>query len=353
MTKNFNKLNKNKNLTLLTTLFILFSSMSLVAAETDSQETKSAKPLDTVTLPFPSELRISGNEGWVQLAYIVDKEGNVKDPIIEASVGGMPFEKTAIEALQSLKYSPAIFKGSKVEEAVSGEVVEFLLEQTFEGVDQGFSNTYTNLLDATRTGDKAAADAAFAKLEASQDLTVHEISMLEVMRAYRAAESGDQVKQLQHLRKASVRDGMHLSKEMLSTVLQTRFALAAKQSLFHEAFYAYNLLEQIDPENDKLTTLAMAMVPMQKAIETGNLIKVDATIGDLGYWTYTPMRRVFAFAAAEEGVKEFEPRCARKNQRFTVTTTSEWKIPDSWGACTVVIYGTPGAKFSLYEHADI
>ena len=95
------------------------------AAAGSVAESIMAKPLEPVTLQFPSELRISGNEGWVQLSYIVDKEGNVKDPIVEASIGGPAFDKTAKEALNSLKYTPATFKGTKVEQAVSGEVVEF------------------------------------------------------------------------------------------------------------------------------------------------------------------------------------------------------------------------------------
>lgn len=323
------------------------------AAAGSVAESIMAKPLEPVTLQFPSELRISGNEGWVQLSYIVDKEGNVKDPIVEASIGGPAFDKTAKEALNSLKYTPATFKGTKVEQAVSGEVVEFLLDQTFEGVDTGYSTAYAEIIVLYQSNDTAGGDDALEKLSKSQDLTIQELSMMELLRSYSAGQRNLPLQQLQHLRNATVRDGMYLPKEMLVTALQTRFALASKYSLFQEAFASYTFLEQIDPLNEKLTTLAMAVVPMQKAIEAGQIIIVEGTIGEHGHWNYIPMRRIFAFHSAEEGVTEIEPRCDNKNQRFTVNTQNEWKIPDSWGECSIVVYGTPGAKFELMEYANL
>lgn len=343
-----------KALGLITASVFLSTSLYAQAASdpVPPAESKAAIPLEEVVVPFPPELRINGNEGWVQLSYIIDKEGNVTDPIIEASIGGPAFEKTAKEALSNLKYSPAVYKGSPVTQAVSGEVVEFLLDQTFEGVDQGFSNAYTELITLYQQGNYAEADAGLAKLSLGQDLTIQELGMLEILYAHSAAQRGESLKQLQHLRNASVRGGMYLPKDMLVSVLQSRFVLAAKYSLFQEAFASYALLEQIDPLNDKLTSLAMMVAPMQKAIESGQLIQVTGVIGSHGHWTYMPMRSIFAFHTADEGVKEIEPRCERKSQHFPVNTENEWKIPKTWGDCSIVVYGTPGAKFELLEYND-
>ena len=338
---------------------LTFLSTSLFAeeaqVETTAVETKAAEPLDSVTLPFPSELRINGNEGWVELSYIVDKEGKVKDPIILASVGGPAFEKTAKEALNNLKYTPAVYKGTTVEQSVGSEVVEFLLDQTFEGIDQGFSNAYNEMIFLYKNNNTEEGDAALDKLAKSQDLTLEELSMLELARGHSAAQRGKPMEQLQHIRNASVNTGKYLAtnKEMLMVALQTRFALAVKNSFFNEAFATYNLIEAIDPLYENLTALALVYAPMKNAVDIGQLISVKGEIGQHGHFAYTPIRRVFAFASAEEGVTEFEPRCANKNQRFPVNTQNEWKIPESWGECSVVIYGTPGAKFELYEHASL
>ena len=237
---------------------LTFLNTSLFAeeapVETTAVETKAAEPLDSVTLPFPSELRINGNEGWVELSYIVDKEGKVKDPIILASVGGPAFEKTAKEAISHLKYIPAVYKGTTVEQSVSGEVVEFLLEQTFEGIDQGFIDAFNEIIYLFKNNQTTEGDAELDRLSKSQDLTLEEISMLEIARGLSAEQSGKPLQQLHHIRNASINNGKYLSinKAMLMASLQTRFALAARNSFFNEAFSTYNLIESIDPLYENL-----------------------------------------------------------------------------------------------------
>ena len=325
------------------------------AAEIDAQETdvtRKAEALSQVIVDFPAELRIFGQESWVQVGFIIDKEGNVKSPIIEGSVGGVKFEETAIKALENLKFKPALYKGSPVEESISGMFIPFLLDQTFEGVDTSFITAFNEMIALFSSKQLNEADEALATLSKVQDLTLTEVSMLEVARGYSAIQKNDPYNQIEHLRNASVNFGAYLPIELLESVLQTRIALAAKMSLFDEAQQSFALLEHADPSNEKLTRLAMMIAPIQKALELGQIVQVHGTISERGYWTYQPVRRNFSFATLDAGIKELEPRCEIKNQRFAANTENEWKIPNSWGACSVVIYGEPGAKFSLYEYSD-
>lgn len=322
------------------------------ASVTETDVTRKAEAISQIVADFPAELRILGQEAWVQVGFIIDKSGSVKEPIIEGSVGGIKFEESAIKALENLKFKPALYKGTTVEESVTGFFIPFLLDQTFEGVDTAFATAFNSLLDLFNAEQYTEADAALEALSKSQDLTLMEVSMLEVARGYSVIQKNDPFKQIEHLRNASVNFGAYLPIEMLDRVLQTRIALAAKMSLFDEAQQSFALLEHADPANDKLTRLAMMIAPIQKALALGQIVQVHGTIPERGYWVYQPVRKNFSFATADAGVKEFEPRCEIKNQRFAVNTESEWKIPKSWGACNVVIYGEPGAKFSLYEYSD-
>ena len=351
----------NKITIVLLSILISFSSATLNAQEqnadletqaSSNKITSKAEALSKVVVEYPPELRIFGQEGWVQVGFVIDKEGKVKDPIIEGSVGGSVFEETALKALEHLKYKPALYKGKPVEESVTGLFIPFLLEQTFEGVDTTFAASFNAMLDLYNANQITEADAELANLSKSQDLTLFEVSMLEVARGYSANQNKDPYKQMEHLRNASVNSGAYLPIEMLDRVLQTRIALAAKMSLFDEAQRSFELLEKADPANEKLTRLAMMIAPIQNAISLGQIVLVNGTISERGYWHYQPVRRNFSFATADAGVKEFEPRCEIKNQRFEVNTQSEWKIPKSWGACNVVVYGEPGSKFSIYEYAD-
>jgi len=256
------------------------------------------------------------------------------------------FEDTALAALKYLKYKPAMYKGKPVEESVSGVFIPFLLDQTFEGVDTGFAEKFN-------PNDLTSADAQLAELAKSQDLTLTEVGMLEVARGYSAAQNNKPYEQLEHFRNASVNSGAYLPQEMLQRVMPARIALTSRMSLFDEAKKSFELFENADPTNQQLTPLAMMIAPIQNAIDLGQLVQVKGKISKHGYWSYQPLRRNFSFLSAEAGVKEIEPRCEIRNQRFTVNTTNEWRIPKSWGKCTIVIYGEPGANFALNEHADL
>jgi len=118
---------------------------------------------------------------------------------------------------------------------------------------------------------------------------------------------------------------------------------------FYDAFESYRELERVAPTDDMVTRLALTIGPIKKAINEGRVVQVRGVINERGYWVHTPLRSVFAFSAAEDGVKEIEPRCERKSQRFPINTSNEWKVPNSWGYCTIVVYGEPGARFDLLE----
>jgi len=336
-------------------LVLLFSStLANTAQETDEESnTVYAESLNEVEIVFPPQLRIYGREAWVQLAYIVNKNGTATDFMVESSVGGPEFEKAAIEAIKQVKFSPAKYKGDVVEQSITGVHIPFVLEQTFEGADTSFAENFASMTALFNSDKTEEAVVILEKLKESQDLTLLEVSMLELANAMHASKNGDGLAQLQHLRNASVNEGQYLPKEMLTNVLQKRFALAAKLSYFDEAVKSYELLEKTDPLNDKLTAIAMMIAPIQNAIADGRNIIVRGKINDRGYWHYKPLRRVFSFASADENVKEFEPRCEHSNKRFQVNTTSEWKIPDSWGDCSIVIYGEPGSTFALFEFDEI
>ena len=352
----------NKLTFLLLSLILNLCIITLSAQETvptveseaqTSDITRKAEALSQVIVDFPAELRTFAQEGWVQVGFIIDKEGNVKSPIIEGSVGGTKFEETAIKALESLKFKPALYKGSPVEESVSGMFIPFLLDQSVEGADPSFLDSFNKLIALYRANQSTEADEALAILSKEKELTLMEVSMLEVARGYSAIQNNDPYKQIEHLRNASVNFGNYLPIELLDSVLQTRIALAAKMSLFDEAQQSFALLEHVDPTNEKLTRLAMMIAPIQKTLELGQIVRVHGTISERGYWTYQPVRRNFSFATADAGTKELEPRCEIRNQRFAANTENEWKIPKSWGTCSIVIYGEPGSKFSLFEFSDI
>jgi len=243
-----------------------------------------------------------------------------------------------------------LYKGSEVEQVVSELVLDFTVPQEVEGIDQEFKDAYIEIIDLLTAQDVEGGEAKLNSLAAGSNLTISELAQIEVIRAQIASSKGDRVQQIIHLRKALVGNGQYLPKATYTNILGTHFASALSYSLFNEAFDSFNRLEEVAPEDPLITKFALRVAPLKKILESDQPIRVLGKIGPRGHWTYTPRRRHFSFNVAEEGVKEFEPRCDRKNKRFEANTKVEWKIPDSWGFCSIVVHGTPGARFALMEY---
>ncbi|MFT6269053.1 MAG: TonB family protein [Alphaproteobacteria bacterium] len=68
-----------------------------------------------------------GGEGWVEISYVVDTNGNVQDPIVNDFVGHNDFKMAAIEALEKWQFSSAIKDGQPTEQCHQNIRFEFFM----------------------------------------------------------------------------------------------------------------------------------------------------------------------------------------------------------------------------------
>ena len=61
-------------------------------------------------------LQKNGQEGWVQLSFVIDQQGNVLDPIVEDSSGVKSLEKAVRIAIKNWKFDPAKRNGAAIEQ---------------------------------------------------------------------------------------------------------------------------------------------------------------------------------------------------------------------------------------------
>lgn len=72
-------------------------------------------PLIRTTPNYPSRALQRGLEGYVELAFTVDRFGNVVDPVVINAVPEGVFDRAALQAISRWKYSPAMNNGQAVE----------------------------------------------------------------------------------------------------------------------------------------------------------------------------------------------------------------------------------------------
>ena len=182
----------------------------------------------------------------------------------------------------------------------------------------------------------------------------YEAGRLALARARIAESTGDSEQSLGHLRTALfVSDG--LEKALLGSVQRQVFALELGQREWAAALETYDSLrsdyagELTVPEKlagDEL----IALVASDRSLSTrGELeCRCDKENGD-PLWSARLLRREFAFSEIAGAVDRFEVRCETRQFTGKVVADTTWKVPDSWGKCTLFVFGEEGAKFRLVE----
>ena len=65
-----------------------------------------AMPIYTVRARYPLRASLLKQEGWVQIHFNVDTEGNVIDPMVVASSHPKIFDEAALAAISQYRYKP-------------------------------------------------------------------------------------------------------------------------------------------------------------------------------------------------------------------------------------------------------
>ena len=113
----------------------------------------------TVHLNYPERARDHDEEGWVQLNFMVDPSGKAYEPTIVESTGNPLFEREALRALASSRFTPAKLGDTPV---TSSESVKIKFHIGTSDARRAFARAYNNLVLAIQNGDRATADAQLA-----------------------------------------------------------------------------------------------------------------------------------------------------------------------------------------------
>ena len=94
-----------------------------------SQGDGGAMPIVRVDPKYPTEAARDGKEGWVELAFSIDKAGNVFDAKVVNAEPKRLFNRSALKALKRWKYRPKIENGQPVVQSGLQVMLEFNLQQ--------------------------------------------------------------------------------------------------------------------------------------------------------------------------------------------------------------------------------
>lgn len=338
-------------------ILVLTLIAPIVIADGISSHRIYAKPVQRTPPRYPPYELEDGRQGWVDLNFVVTKEGEVIEPVIEASSGSRAFERAAIRTVENWRYEPALLNGEPVQQCKTAVRISFTVEGAEAGVSRGFYRKYKRIGKALDRGEVDSASAELDNALQSKGLSLSELSWLWALKSRIAEIQGDREMQLVAVRRALAIPSGFVPDQQRAGLLTTHIALAILKSNFAEALDAYSELKAIDGADT--SELDPVIRHIQSLVDSSQLLYSLAEIGsDRGcetcttQWRYRPMRRAFEITDVNGALGNLELRCEWQRYVDEARENVVWNIPASWGECSVVVHGERGSTFKLVELPD-
>lgn len=342
----------------------------LAAASVGGQEAApvpgaNAKPLkatmakmEKVNIPkYPADKERLGQEGWVVLSFVVSPDGTVVDPIVEDSSGQPSFEREALKAVASQRYTPATIDGKPVEQCATQVRYMFSIPSMPRGGRREFAPKFRDVRALIQSGDRDAATKALDELLKTGTWNHYEASRLYLLRYELCKETNDADCMLNSVTRAASQDGANLEPKLYREVLEVTAALQIQSELYGDALATIERRNALGPRLPAEHPLSKAAIEIRRQIDGDGTLVFAGKVGyrsgcEVGApnWRHQLLRREFAVDPGQGKIDKVEIRCDWRRVTDSITPDKTWRVPPSWGDCHVFVFGDPDATFKLVEY---
>lgn len=333
----------------------------LLNATTETSEPKarllesyvSAEPIERVEPKFPIDAARKGQSGWVQMSFVVNEEGKVKDVAVLEHSGPKSFISAAKKAVERWQYSPARVNGEAIEQCENTVQLDFVIGgDDFGKVGKRFNRLYKKGKQAVIDDDMTELKAVLDKIDALNGLAPAETYWRYHLAIFFHGKSGDAEARYQALSRAnstirSTYFAPEQKKQAKAYLLRELFIYQIQHSLYAKALRNFEALKKVSPDSAK--QLEKYVVKVEERLAGKEHIAVSGTITGYGNWRHTLARSSFALTNIQGNLGKLEVRCDKKRSVYTAVEGSQWNIPESWGQCTVLISGEENSRVTLVE----
>lgn len=315
-----------------------------------------AKPIERSAPRYPSREIRKGQQGWVQLSYVVTTDGSVIEPVVQNSSGSDAFEKAALNVVKRWSYEPATWDGNPVQQCHTEIMISFAIEGEETGVTRRFVHRYKRAEKAITAGDLSKAQDIVDEIVDDFSLSLGETAWLWSLRARLAGLTGDKEAQLIALRRAIGNDGQWVDKKLYPSLLFVKTALEFENGEYSSALRSHDKLMETKFEHPQMELLDPYVSAVNGFVTSEKTLSIPALIGGqegcvdcATNWHYRPLRRKFSIADVNGGLRNIEFRCAWQRVVDQAAEGTTWDIPEDWGDCSIIVFGEPGSTFNLLE----
>lgn len=300
---------------------------------------------------YPLAMARKGSEGWVQMSFVIGKDGSVIDPLVTDSSGSRSFERESLRAIRKWQYSPVMVDGEAVEQCQNKVQFDFRLASPVKGVRRKFRRSYMKARAALDANERSLADEYMAKLRDDKQFNSMESAWFWMLEADFARENQDPKAELSNIRRAINTDkgGLLLGVDNYLSMLQQRFVLEVQSVKYADALDTFEKIKTQDNSEKTVERLQRYATQVSQLLDGDEPIMVAAKISEDGSWWHKLSRSSFTFSNVQGKVDTIELRCNNKRQIYTFADDSSWHIPESWGRCSVLVVGDKNVDFNLVE----
>lgn len=214
-----------------------------------------------------------------------------------------------------------------------------------------FVRVYKKAHEALKSKNIVLAQELITQMGEDKIWNSYEDAWFWMLKSDLAKAKGHDKSQLTSLRRVvnSVQSSNYVGDEYYLYLLQQKFILEVKASLFSDALMTFAQISQRPDNEAVVSVLEKYATQVKQVLKTEDLIVVQGEIGNDGDWWHSLSRNRFSFSDVSGTLETVELRCANKREKYTVAEDSEWIIPQSWGRCRIMVVGDNQANFNLVE----
>lgn len=316
-------------------------------------EFEPAKRTHAPELKPPAMLAGAGIEGWALVCVTVKPDGTVADARVLDTSPNTEFAGSGKSAAEGWKFRPAKLDGKAVEQY---DVCGIQLFTVGSPID---AKTTAKLDEAERLLDEEEADDAARQLEGLEKdgpLTLKQAARMQMLQYRIAAEKENQTAAVEAIERASVGGGRFLEDEARVNALGATFHGYVNERRYREALDLFATFEAIEGGAKPMVVHGKTASEIRDLARSDKSYTVPAKLepalaGKGGVWFHRPLRRELGARKLEGKLESIVIACDHRTMRLDFQEDVSWKIPPSWGDCTVYAEGSVGTTFELIEYA--
>jgi TonB family protein len=311
------------------------------------------KPIHRSPPIYPIRQRKKTQEGMVVVKFMVDEEGKVFEPIVIESTHSA-FEGPALDAVLKYQYEAAHIDGKPLKSVTSIRLV-FSMQDSEDAAGRKFISIYKKADKgmSAENPDQQELRRDLDRLANAKYLTNYGLAYLSMLEYRYATKFLSKQEQLKSLRKLLLfqnrieKDRQFLDEAAIRSIRMNILQLLIELGYYGEArsnFYWLNkeIPSAAEPFND-------AMTQVREILGGDDAIMRSVELSDRGYEYHDLTKRSFEIDIVEGGIEKLNFYCTRSFGTMAFSPDSSYRVPESWGACDLLVVGRPKTKAKLYQ----